>query len=221
MPTLSGLVDIDYGKTLCTLGYTGNRKVSARTESLINQHLENARHLVVPVSSYIISDIEWVRGSVISIQSSIIFQSNVIARLLEQCDKAALFVVTIGDLLEEKVSQLARERLVLKARVLDAIGSVAVESVADNVQDMISKVADAEKLHVSQRFSPGYCDWDISQQRMLFQAMNGDNAGVQLTEQCLMIPRKSVSGIIGIGSREVTSYNPCRTCDKPNCIGRR
>ena len=80
MQTLSGLVDIDYGKTLRALGYTGNRKVSARIESLINQNIEVARHLIAPASSHIIRDVEWVRGSVISIQSSIMFESNVIGQ---------------------------------------------------------------------------------------------------------------------------------------------
>ncbi len=37
-----------------------------------------------------------------------------------------------------------------------------------------------------------------------------------------MIPRKSISGIIGIGSNgNVQDYNPCKTCEKHDCLGRR
>jgi hypothetical protein len=43
-----------------------------------------------------------------------------------------------------------------------------------------------------------------------------------LTDSYLMLPRKSVSGIIGIGcGAGVKDYNPCRTCDKRGCPGRR
>ncbi|GAH91002.1 unnamed protein product, partial [marine sediment metagenome] len=51
----------------------------------------------------------------------------------------------------------------------------------------------------SRRLSPGYCDWKIDQQKMVFRAMKDDSAGVRLTEECLMLPQKSISGIIGIG----------------------
>ncbi|MCH8136634.1 MAG: hypothetical protein IIB77_11700 [Proteobacteria bacterium] len=158
------------------------------------------------------------RGSTLQI-----FESGVFARLLENCDKAAIFLVTIGDLLEEMVGQLAEDRLVVQATVLDAIGSVAVESVANFVQERVEEVAQAQGLCISRRFSPGYCDWDIEQQRMVFQAMNGDYADVRLTDGCLMLPQKSISGIIGIGpcDSNIEEYNPCRSCDKLECTGRR
>jgi len=222
MTALSRLVDIDSRKSLHSLGYSDSHKVPARIVSLVNESIENACDIIEPACSYIVRDVEWVQGSVVSIQGSVIFfESKIIAGLMEQCEKAALFIVTIGSRLEEMVSQLARERLVLQARVLDAIGSVAVESMADYAQDMVSKVASTKGLYISRRFSPGYCDWDINQQSVLFRAMNGDNAGVHLTEQCLMIPQKSISGIIGVGRSKIESYNPCITCDKHDCIGRR
>ncbi len=134
-----------------------------------------------------------------------------------------MFVVTIGNLLEEATCQLAEDGCILQATVLDAIGSNAAEKVANSVQDKISKVANEQGLCISQRFSPGYCDWDIGQQRMLFRALSNDSAGVRLTEGCLMLPRKSISGIIGIGSFEsnVENYNPCNPCKKQDCPGRR
>ncbi len=185
--------------------------------------MENAHYLIEPSYSYVIRDIEWARGSIVFIEDSIIFKSQVIAQLLEQCEKVAVFLVTIGKHLEETACRLAKDGLILQATVLDAIGSDAVERVADFVQGRMREAASAYGLVTSRRFSPGYCDWDIGQQRMLFWAMNGDAAGIHLTSECLMIPQKSISGIIGIGSckSSVESYNPCGTCDKHDCVGRR
>jgi len=94
---------------------------------------------------------------------------------------------------------------------------------ADSVESQISEVAHNQGFTISRRFSPGYCDWDVEQQRILFEAVDGEKAGVELTETCLMLPRKSISGIIGISlaDRGIENYNPCPTCDKTDCIGRR
>ena len=215
--------DIDVEQVLLNIGYCSDCQPSARIDSLINDYVENIHYLIEPSYSYVIRDIMLVHGSSVVIDGSVIFQSEIIARLLERCDKVAVFLVTIGSHLEEIACRLAEDKLILQAAVLDAIGSAAVEKVADFVQDRISQVANVPGLSTSQRFSPGYCDWDVNQQKMVFQAIGSNSAGVCLTEDCLMLPRKSISGIIGIGrnSSNIGNYNPCKTCDKQNCVGRR
>jgi hypothetical protein len=131
--------------------------------------------------------------------------------------------VSIGGHLEEMACRLSEDGLVLQASVLDAIGSDAVEKVADSVQDTIAEIAGDHGMVISRRFSPGYCDWDVSQQWGVFRIVDGDSAGVRLTEMGLMMPRKSISGLVGVGASGggVQDYNPCKTCDRNNCIGRR
>ena len=214
-------IDIDKQQVLYNIGCDTESKLPARIESLIDEYLENAHHLIEPSYSCVIRDIKLVHGPRVVIDGSIVFQSEVIARLLEQCEKAAVLLVTIGNHLEEMVCRLTEDKLMLQATVLDAIGSVATEKMADFVQSRVGEIARAQGLCISRRFSPGYCDWDVSQQKMLFRAVNGDSIGVRLTDGCQMLPRKSISGIIGIGSCKVESYNPCLTCDKYDCVGRR
>jgi hypothetical protein len=213
--------DIDIEQVLLNIGYQSSRKLPARMVTLISDYVEHASYLVDSSYSYVIRDIEQVHGSYAVIEGSIVFESEVIAGLLENCSKVAVFLTTIGGYLEEMANQLAEDKFVLQAAVLDAIGSGAVEKLANTVQKMVGDEASTEGFYMSQRFSPGYCDWNVEQQRMVFQAMDGDSVGIKLTEECLMLPRKSVSGIIGIGPSEVAEYNPCRTCNKLDCAGRR
>jgi hypothetical protein len=221
MVTISTQAGIDRQEILHSIGYSTDYK-PARIISLINDYVENAYHLIEPSYSCVIRDIKWVQGSYAVIEGSIVFQSEVIAQLLKQCKKAAVFLATIGNHLEETVSQLAEDGLILQATVLDTIGSVAAEKMADFVQNKVSDVARTWGLCTSRRFSPGYCDWDIGQQKIVFQTVNSDSVGVRLTESCLMSPQKSISGIIGIGPcDDVENYNPCKTCDKQDCEGRR
>jgi len=216
-------IDIDKQQVLHSIGYDTDCKLSTRIASLIDDYVGNVHHLVEPSYSCVIRDINMVQDSRVVIEGSIVFESKVIAPLLEQCEKAAVFMVTIGEHLEETAYRLAEEGLIVQATVLDAVGSVAAEEVANFVQGRVREIANDQGLVISQRFSPGYCDWDISQQRMVFWAVNGDSMGIHLTDGCLMIPHKSISGIIGIGPRDgnVENYNPCKTCDKHDCQGRR
>ena len=225
MPVTNNRIDIEIDKKqVCHyIGYDAHYKSPSRISSLIDEYIENAHRLIEPSYSYVIKDIEQVQGSIVVIEGSITFESQVTARLLEQCYKVAVFLVTIGARLEEMVCQLAEDGLILHATVLDAIGSDAAERVADFVQGRIEEMASAQGLVTSLRFSPGYCDWDIGQQKKIFRAVDGNSIGIRLTKECLMIPRKSISGAIGIGppSGNVGNYNPCKTCKKYDCPNRR
>ena len=216
-------IEIDRRRVLHNLGYSDEGEPSAAISSLVNEYMENAHQLIEPAYSYVIRNVDAVRGSIAVVEEPIIFESQVIARLLERCSMVAVFLVTIGSHLEETAGRLADDDLILQSYVLDAIGSDAVEIVVDYVQDQTRQMAHDDGFVISRRFSPGYCDWDVSQQKVIFQAVNAASIEVHLTDECLMIPKKSISGIIGIGPSEggLEYYNPCTTCDRRDCVGRR
>ena len=221
METTYNQFDINTRRVFGDIGYAANFRPSARMVSLVDDYVEHAGDLIEPLYSYVIKGILLAQGPYVVLEDSVVFESEVIARLLEQCEKVTVFTLTIGSHLEETAYQLAKDGLILQAAVLEAIGSGAAEKLADFVQNRISDMASALELCDSRRFSPGYCDWDVSQQKAVFQAMNGNHTGIRLTEGCLMLPRKSISGIIGLGPPSVKDYNPCKTCNKQDCVGRR
>ncbi|MFC1870438.1 vitamin B12 dependent-methionine synthase activation domain-containing protein [Chloroflexota bacterium] len=221
MLNLTNQIDVEKQQVLSRIGYANEYQPSARIMSLVDDYVENYHDLLVPAYSYTIKDVVSVKGSIVTIEDSIQFKSKVIARLLEPCEKVAVFALTIGNHLEEMVSYLAENGFMLQATVLDAVGSGAAEQMAVSMEDRIRKLASLEGLSASRRFSPGYCDWAVSQQKMVFQALGGDSAGIVLTESSLMIPQKSVSGIIGLAKGNIEDYNPCHTCKKRECPGRR
>jgi len=214
-------IEIDKQQVLRTVGYSNRRKPPSRISSLIDDNIKNAYELIEPSYSYVILNIEGIRRSCVFVEGSIVFKSDVMAQMMEQCKKVAVFLVTIGNQLEEAVCSLSEDGLVLEASVLDAIGSGATEKVAEYVHGRVEEVSRVQGLCTNRRFSPGYCDWAIRQQRMVFRAMNGTSMKVRLTKECLMLPRKSISGVIGICPCGMESYNPCRTCNKYDCLGRR
>ena len=71
------------------------------------------------------------------------------------------------------------------------------------------------------RMAPGsLADWPIEEQKPFFRMMGGveKETGVILTENYLMIPSKSVSGIIFPSER---SFESCMVCHRSGCRGRK
>jgi len=64
--------------------------------------------------------------------------------------------------------------------------------------DLEKNMRDSGKK-ITNRYSPGYCGWDVTEQHKLFQLMPENYCGIKLTPSALMDPVKSISGIIGIG----------------------
>ncbi len=85
------------------------------------------------------------------------------------------------------------ENEMLRALILDSLGSEAAEEMAIQSDRILTEKAREMNLWPSKRFSPGYGKWDIQEQRYVFSVLPAESIGVRLTESCMMIPRKSVS----------------------------
>ena len=135
-------------------------------------------------------------------------------------EAATVFVVTIGGKLEQQVAGAFRRNEPLEGLFLDAAGSVAVETIADQLNNNIAKDAIDRGWQTSVRFSPGYCNWKLELQKWIFQILDTSGIGVRLTDSLLMVPQKTISGIIFQG-KDLDPLNPCRDCGREDCRDRR
>lgn len=223
MIDLSEPIILDPELILDRIGYGHAEHPSRRIVSLVDDYVENYNEFIAPAYSCTYRPVDGIEGDRVCIGGSLTLESRLLSRLLSRCELVAVFAVSIGKYLEEIGAQLSEDGNIVQATVLDAIGSGSVEKLAGMLEDRLREIAAAAGLVISRRFSPGYCDWDVSQQDTVFAALGGDTAGIELTDSMLMMPRKSVSGIIGIGrpDRGIEEFNPCLTCRKKDCPGRR
>ncbi|MGB5263413.1 MAG: vitamin B12 dependent-methionine synthase activation domain-containing protein, partial [Lutimonas sp.] len=75
-------------------------------------------------------------------------------------------------------------------------------------------------LAITNRYSPGYCDWKVVDQQKLFSFFPENFCGVSLSETSLMRPIKSVSGIVGIGKNVNYLSYICDKCKNLGCVYR-
>ena len=140
---------------------------------------------------------------------------------VKEAERVALFLCTAGEVFTDMTHALNAEGDFLEAYVVDAIGSLTVERAMDNIQNELEREAAAQGLHISNRYSPGYCNWPLAGQQALFGAIGEHGTGVTLSPTSLMSPIKSVSGIIGIGPDVRRREYGCAVCNNKTCIYRK
>jgi hypothetical protein len=73
-------------------------------------------------------------------------------------------------------------------------------------------------------YSPGYCGWHVSGQAKLFEVLRPQRIGISLNASHLMVPLKSVSGVLVAAEPEVHDFDIdfefCSDCADQECRGR-
>ena len=146
---------------------------------------------------------------------------NIILRQLRGSEAFALFVCTSGLEFETYQHRLKEQGDMVRVFIADALGSVIAEKCADQMEKALQESIDKLGWMHTNRFSPGYCGWHVSQQQLLFPLFQGHTCGVKLTDSSLMVPIKSVSGIIGLGEKVRKLEYTCGLCDFKQCYKRK
>jgi hypothetical protein len=178
--------------------------------------VHRAREVARPKALYAEAFVEGRRDDTIRI-ADVTFTSRMLRRKLETVERVFPYVATCGHEMDG-VALPAGDVLVqywwdaIKAELLTAARA-----------HLLAHLTERYRLGQTARMSPGSGDvdvWPIEQQRLLFALLEGVTPfiGVILTESCLMIPNKTVSGLI-FPTEEV--FQTCQVCHRDPCPNRR
>ncbi|MFH1189920.1 MAG: vitamin B12 dependent-methionine synthase activation domain-containing protein [Candidatus Omnitrophota bacterium] len=181
--------------------------------------LDRAKELAAPKAAFTKKTVRAVGRGGIDLAGGIAFKGKSLSKYIKGSRAVYLFLVTIGPAVENEASALMGRGESLQGYLLDRAGSFAVESMADALGSRILKEDGPGDKSVSMPFSPGYCDWPVDEQVKLDKILGFSKIGVRLTESCMMVPRKSISGLIGIGPVKLYSKTrpKCGICHMKNC----
>jgi hypothetical protein len=144
-----------------------------------------------------------------------------ISAQLDNSYGAALFICTAGERICEYSSELMAKGDLLEGYIYDVIGSLTVENAMNRIHDFFEADMKKNKTGVTNRYSPGYCEWKVDEQQKLFSFFPESFSGVKLSDSSLMNPVKSVSGIIGFGQNAKRKKHECNLCNLEHCIYRK
>ncbi len=141
---------------------------------------------------------------------------GIICSYLQGMTHALLFIGSAGWEFDRAKEALKANDDIVADFIADSIGSVLAEmTVARIEQDYVGKET------ISMPYSPGYCNWDIREQHILFSLFPERPCGIILSESSLMTPEKSVSGFFALGETLQRQPYHCQICKNTKCFKRR
>ncbi len=212
---------IDKNEIGISLGYSAG-KTPSYFMNMVDDVVKKLSSLCQPKAGYKIFDIDKsiIKPYGIYIENAFYKMEKIITSQIKKSDKVAVFVCTIGPAMEMWSKELFKQGDSILGYIVDTVASAAVESTADYLHNQIENSVQEEEMKITNRYSPGYCNWSVSDQHLLFSLLPKNFCGISLTGSALMMPVKSVSGIIGIGKNVKRMKYICGKCTVPNCAYR-
>lgn len=215
MPILDGWqLSIDVDQILKRQG-ADPAIIRTRSPKLVQyaeRSLDVGRSLIEPKLLYKRVSIEEIRHEKVILDDGNYLTGRLITDHFAPADEILVILCTIGSQLEKEVAR-SIDKDTLQAMALDDFGSAAVETLANTACRRFEDEAKSQKLNTSIPISPGMEGWSVEVgQPQIFGIIPSDEIDVRLSDSFLMIPRKSLSMIIGVGEGEMLSGTTCDFC---------
>lgn len=191
-----------YNKSLILsrLGYDKKRTVlsgeAMREVERLILYTENNLNLK---AAYRVMDIIRIDAPQVVLSDGTVLSGMKLSELLKDSKEALIMCATGGSKIMELIERLQAEGKMSEAAIVDAAASEITDSALDLVMNMVGQYLRPKGQFLTKmRFSPGYGDFDITQQRDFYRLLDGETLGIIITDTCMLIPEKSVFAIAGI-----------------------
>ena len=208
---------IDKKEVLRYLGYK-NQKIDENMSHLINSCCEEIVEICKESSVYEIFDIERKNDEILLIGSTLVLKDKDIKDLLVNSEKCVVMAATLGAAIDSKLAYYSRFDIA-KGVIMDACASTAIEYLCDELQNEIMENALKDNLFITTRYSPGYGDFSIENGAEILNVLDAyKKIGLSITENSIMLPRKSVTALIGLSKiASVEPHTGCALCKNAGC----
>ena len=206
-------IEVSRPLVLLRLGYRSAGQVPAKTARLLDDVITEARPLLEPRAVCAAFPVSRAETGGIAIGRTVRSASRSLSERLAGCDTAVLFAATIGPALEARVRAMNDAGDLTRALLADAYGSSAAIALGMGLETAVAREFRDLGLEPTRRYAPGYGDFELSVQAPLLRLVDAGRIGIALNDECLMIPAKSISGVIG-GRRVRSSYGHRRPEDR-------
>ncbi len=124
-----------------------------------------------------------------------------------------------GSEIEKEIQKSSEKEELLVSFFLDLIGLLILEKTGDMVNRLAEQKASDFGWGVSPFLSPGSIHgWELEEQLKLCPLLPLDDINLQIRDDAVLVPFKSLSCIIGIGPKYKTTLvgTTCQVCSKKN-----
>lgn len=179
-------------------GYRNIDKVAPAIRAAADEMVAIADTLADPRVAFVRRPIERVDTETLTLRQGPVFHGSCFGKHLPRAEEVVCFVATLGPALDDRVTELADAGDLLEAVFLEAAGWLAVEGTLRAFRVDLASRVHRDGLKLSPRLGPGFLDWSLTEQVQFFSAFDGGPLPVAVSEDCVMTPKKSISGLFGL-----------------------
>lgn len=187
-------------------------------QELMEELLSEIRTVCKPKFCYSIFDSKSVGRTGLNIGGVTFTPGPIIHKALESGEKQYIIIATAGVEFDEWLHKVNVQGDILTTYLADSIGSEIAEATVRMACEKVGQEAARNGFQVSNSYSPGYCNWHVSEQQKLFSLFPDAPCGVTLNDSSLMSPIKSVSTVVAVGREIERRPYGCEICSLKSCF---
>jgi len=182
------------------LGYRrGTTKIDEHRGEEIRRHMDHALSLIALKGVGRRVPLKGVTPDLVTLGTGAEIQSAKLARFLSGCGEVLLAGATAGDGVMEAIRGDTGGDDMTRGVVVDAVASEMTDAALDWITGFFNRLLARERARLTKgRFSAGYGDFLLENQKMMYGMLELNRIGVSINENCILIPEKSVTAVMGI-----------------------
>ncbi len=182
------------------LGYRdGVTKMADREREGIKRSIDHAASLVSLRGAGLRLPIIGIEKSSIVIGYGAEIRSGKLANFLRGCGEVLLMGATAGDRVMDAIRMDTEGEDITRGVIVDAVASEMTDAALDWISIYFNRILVRENARLTKgRFSAGYGDFLLENQRKMFDLLELHRIGVDIKENNILIPEKSVTAVAGI-----------------------
>jgi hypothetical protein len=191
----------------------------------VKENIPVVEEKVVPAVYHRAYGLKLDAGGTVSLDGSVLEIGDVVRGKLEDAESVCIGIATIGDGVEEQARTVKTQRGLTHSFALEALGAIALDLALEEYFNTYEEKMIPDGLYTGVPLSPGETTgWRLEDQRTIYSLLEDEVEGMSITESCFLIPKNSVSFLVGIYDHQVKDENEshCNYCSmRDRCMYRR
>lgn len=189
-----------HAKIYHRLGYKkSTTQLSPGQQKETDRLIDEAVSLILLKGSIFRTNINKNDGAEITLSTNLTFASKKLSAFLKDCPEAVFMGATAGSAIMDAIREKTNQDDLSAAVVYDAAASEMADAALDWIMDYLNQQLRRERKRLlARRFSAGYADFKLENQKIIYEILQMDKIGVTINSGFILLPEKSVTAITGI-----------------------
>ncbi len=187
-------------KIYSRLGYAkGLTQINEKQRQQVDVYIEEALDIIKSKGSARGLKIKSINKNRINLDGGKKLISQSLADLLSDSGAILFIAATVGSKIIEAIDENSSRQDMTKAVVFDAVASEGADEALNWIMNYYRRQLSRQNSSLEKRrFSAGYGDFGLENQKIIYDLLGLKRLGVKLTKQYILIPEKSVTALCGI-----------------------